>query len=464
MTEHIYKVVGMHCASCEILVEKKLLDLQNIKAVNASTTKGEVTIEFDGDRPNPERLNRIFKEDNYTFSDGNIKEKKVEDPERSRRANPTLVAFNIAIFIIIAFLVLDKLGIANFLSLSSSSSVLTFLGFGLLAGLSSCAALVGGIVLSMSKQWNSLYAQDQSTSKKLQPHLMFNAGRLISYTVLGGVLGLIGSRLQISPQITGYLVVAISILMIALGLQMLGVKAFRKFQLSAPKSVTRGIANENNFKTKYAPFIMGALTFFLPCGFTITVQSLALLSGNMVSGALIMGAFALGTIPVLFFIGLSSVKLSSKPHLAQRFSKVAGFLVIFFALFNMSNQATVLGFTGNNNTVTQTPASAQGSGEAKQNGLAPIVNGKQVLAMTATGSEDSPNYFKVKAGVPVRWEITAGSSLGCNGAIISGKLFDGAIDLTPGQLSVKEFTPQTAGTFGFSCTMGMIRGTIEVIN
>ncbi len=462
MNEHTYKVKGMHCASCEILIEKKLLDLPNVKAVDASTGNGEVTIEFDGDRPNPEKLSHLFKEENYTFSDfASPKHENAKAGGDTKGANPTLVAFNIAIFIIIAFLILDKLGIANFLSLSSTSSIFTFFGFGLLAGMSSCAALVGGIVLSMSKQWNSIYAENDKTSKKLQPHIMFNAGRLVSYIILGGVLGLIGSRLQISPQITGYLVIAISLLMIALGLQMLGVKAFRRFQLSAPKSFTRKIANENNFHGKYMPFVMGALTFFLPCGFTITAQSLALLSGNMISGALIMGAFALGTIPVLFFIGLSSVKLSSKPHLAERFSKVAGFLVIFFALFNMSNQVAVLGVNLNQN---QTPASAQGSGEEKQGGLAPVVNGVQVIAMTATGSADSPNYFKVKAGIPVKWEITAGNSLGCNGAIISRDLFNDEINLTPGQVSVKEFTPQNVGTFGFSCTMGMIRGTIEVVN
>jgi sulfite exporter TauE/SafE/copper chaperone CopZ len=466
MNEHTYKVEGMHCASCEILIEKKLLEIQNVKSVDASTDKGEVVVEFEGDRPNPERLSKIFKEENYKFSDVNEKIASSSKAPRNdeKKTNTTLIAFNIAIFVIIAFLVLDKLGIANFLSLSSSSSLLTFLGFGLLAGMSSCAALVGGIVLSMSKQWNSLYSQDQSTSKKLQPHIMFNAGRLISYVVLGGVLGMIGSRLQISPQITGYLVIAISFLMIALGFQMLGVKAFRKFQITAPKSATRYIANENNFQAKYAPFIMGALTFFLPCGFTITAQSLALLSGNAVQGALIMGAFALGTIPVLFFIGLSSVKFNSKPHLAERFSKVAGFLVLFFALYNMSNQATVLGFTGFGNLFASNQTQTQKIGTVDQSGLPPIVDGKQVIQMTASGSADSPNYFKVRAGVPVKWEITGANSLGCNGAIISNNLFSGAVDLTPGQVAVKEFTPQNAGTFGFSCTMGMIRGTIEVVN
>jgi sulfite exporter TauE/SafE len=89
---------------------------------------------------------------------------------------------------------------------------------------------------------------------------------------------------------------------------------------------------------------MGALTFFLPCGFTITAQTIALLSASAVQGALIMGFFALGTAPMLLLIGLSSVKFLSKPQLAMTFSKVAGFLVIFFAVYNMYNQFNVLGW------------------------------------------------------------------------------------------------------------------------
>lgn len=455
--EHIYKVQGMHCASCEILIEKKLLDLPNIKSVDASTAKGEVVVNYEGDRPNPERLTKMFKEENYAFSDFEPKVKKAKANQEKTKTSNWLVAFNIAIFIIIGFLLLDRAGVANFLSLSSTSSLIAFFGFGLLAGISSCAALVGGIVLSMSKQWQNLYAQDSSTSKKLQPHLLFNAGRVLSYGFFGGVLGIIGSRLQISTQFTAWLIMVISLLMIALGLQMLGVKAFRKFQITAPKSFTRGIANENNFQGKYMPFLMGALTFFLPCGFTITAQGLALLSGSWISGVLIMGTFALGTIPMLLFIGLSSVKFSANPHWSERFSKVAGFLVLFFALFNISSQMNVLGFTG--------ISLPQGQNVAVDlSNLPAVVDGKQVIKMAASGSQDNPNYFKVRAGVPVQWEITAENSLGCNGAIISNSLFDGAIQLTPGQVVTKEFTPQKPGKYRFSCTMGMISGIIEVVD
>jgi len=158
---------------------------------------------------------------------------------------------------------------------------------------------------------------------------------------------------------------------------------------------------------------------------------------------------------------LSSVKFSSKPHLAERFSKVAGFLVLFFALFNISSQMNVLGFTGIASFFPQN----QGQNIVDEKDLPPTVDGKQVIKMTAYASKDSPNYFKVRAGVPVRWEITADRSAGgCNSSIISGSLFSGSIPLTPGQISVKEFTPQKAGKFRFSCQMGMISGIIEVVN
>ena len=469
MKEHVYKVEGMHCASCEILIEKKLLDLPNIKAVDASTSKGEVVVEYDGDRPGiplgPERLNKMFKEENYKFLDiASLKpdnnKRKMESGTEKKGISSTLIAFNIAIFIIIGFLILSKAGITSFFNLSSTSSLITFLGFGLLAGISSCAALVGGMVLSMSKQWQELYSDEQTTYGRLKPHLIFNAGRLISYAVLGGVLGAIGSRLQISFQFTSFLVIAVSFLMIALGLQMLGVKALRRFQFTLPKFATRYIANEKNFQGKYMPFIMGAMTFFLPCGFTITAQGLALLSGNVFQGALMMLAFALGTVPMLIFIGLSSVKFSAKPHMAEKFSKVAGFLVLFFALFNLNSQMNVLGFIGFGDIISQNKTQTV----VDEKDLPLIVDGKQVVKMNASASGYSPNYIKIRVGIPVRWEVTDTGTSGCTNAIISNSLFSGQISLTPGKVSVKEFTPEKIGKFRFSCWMGMVTGVIEVVD
>ncbi|MEK7061666.1 MAG: sulfite exporter TauE/SafE family protein [Patescibacteria group bacterium] len=457
--EHTYYVKGMHCASCEILVEKKLLEINGIKSVEASTSNGRVTIEYEEEKPNSHYLTSLFKNENYTFFD-KLEEKNTK---AQKGVNPTLLAFNIALFIIIGFLILNKSGVPGFLGVSSSSSLFAFFGLGILAGLSSCAALVGGMVLSMSKQWQSIYSDKNTAYEKFQPHLLFNVGRIISYAIFGALLGIIGSKLQISLALTSFLVVTVSFLMIALGLQMLGVKSLRKFQFALPKSITRYIANENNFQARQMPFIMGAATFFLPCGFTIIAQGIALLSGNWLQGFLIMLFFALGTAPMLLVIGLSSVKFSFKPHLAERFSRVAGFLVLFFALYNINSQINVLGYTSLSDVFSLSQNKSQTTAvDAKD--LPLIIDGKQVIKMIASGSGNSPNYFKVRAGVPVRWEITAADSPGCNTSIISRNLFSGSIDLTPGQVSFKDFKPENPGKYKFSCSMGMITGIIEVVS
>jgi len=462
--EHTYYVKGMHCASCEVLIEKKLLKIPNIKSVDASTVNNQVTVEYENEKPNIEHLNKVFKKDNYTFFENEHKSKQESQAQKNNIANPTLFGFCISVTIFALFLLLDRMGIASILNVNSSSSIFAFFGFGLLAGLSSCAALVGGIVLSMSKQWSRLYDDNQGNYKKLEPHVMFNVGRVLSYTLLGGVLGLLGSQLKISIGFTSFLVIAVSLLMIGFGLQMLGIRSFRKFQFALPKSITRKIADENKFQGKYMPFVMGALTFFLPCGFTLTAQGIALLSSSPVQGALIMGAFALGTAPMLLFIGYSSVKSLSKQHLAEKFSKAAGFLVMFFALFTLNNQMNVFGF-GFSDVFTFNAGNEQGQNK-DINGLAPIVDGKQLLQMTVFAASYSTNYFKVRAGVPVRWEMTSSGSPGCgSGVLVANGLF-GPVYLSPdkGAVTVKEFTPQNPGKYKFSCPMGMVRGSIEVVN
>lgn len=94
-----------------------------------------------------------------------------------------------------------------------------------------------------------------------------------------------------------------------------------------------------------------------------------------------------------------------------------------------------------------------------------IVNGVQIIKMGASASGYSPSTFTIKAGLPVRWEITDRGTAGCTNAVISRTLFTGQINLVPGTTSVKEFTaPTTPGTYRFSCWMGMISGTIEVVD
>jgi len=213
------------------------------------------------------------------------------------------------------------------------------------------------------------------------------------------------------------------------------------------------------------PLALGALTFFLPCGFTLTAQGAALLSGNAVGGGLIMFLFALGTSPTLLAIGLTSVKFIKNHRLSANFLKIAAVLILFFALFNLNSQLNVLGAPSLNSLASQIKQeNSPNTPDQKEDGLPPIVDGKQVLTMQASSTGYTPNYFKVRVGVPVRWEIQDVGTSGCTNAVISRSLFDGDIPLTPGQTSVKEFTPAKVGKYRFSCWMGMISGTIEVVS
>jgi len=450
----LYFVKGMHCASCEILIEKGLLILPSIKQVDASAANGQVQVQYDDEKLLINEINEKFRKEGYVFSESPFKKEKAQE-----KFSATFVV--VPLIIVGIFYFLQKTGLSTLINVNSKSSIISFFGFGLLAGISSCAALVGGIVLSMSKQWSALYSQTQSFAKKLQPHLMFNVGRIISFALLGGVLGLIGAKLQLSLKFGSWLVIIISTLMFFLALQMLGVKWFSGFQLALPKSATKYIANEEKFKGKYMPFIMGALTFFLPCGFTITTQGLALVSGGFLQGALITSAFVLGTTPALFFIGLSSVKFSQKPHLAYQFSKAAGILVLFFAVYNVNAQMNVLGLPSLNDLKSGTAQTIKTS----INDLPEKVNGIQVIKMDASSQGFSPNYFKVQVGIPVRWEVANKGVSGCTNAVISQALFAGQIDLKIpiGQVAIKEFTPQKTGKYKFSCWMGMVSGIIEVV-
>lgn len=460
-------VKGMHCASCEILIEKRLIKEGAIDMVDVSLSKGEVVIEHRSNfKLTAGFLNKIFQEDHYQFSQTPFKTRSAVSMDNSTCAVPanTTNYYQVAFFgllLIIGFVLLNRSGFSSLISVNSTSTLPVFFLFGLLAGFSSCAALVGGIILSLSKQWLSLYDRDDSIIQKLEPHFLFNIGRVLGYAAFGFLLGYVGNFFRLSPLFSAGLVIVVSAAMIILGLQMLGVKAVANFQFRLPKSITGNLADESKFTGRYAPALMGALTFFLPCGFTITTQALALASGSPIQGSLIMGLFALGTVPGLLAIGISSVKFYANPKISNQFSTIAGLLVLFFAIFNINNQLAVLNLPNVSDIFAANPASVT---SVSAGDLIPMVNGVQIIKMSASSAGYSPNRFKIRANTPTRWEITASSISGCTNAVMSRSLFDGQIDLVDGTTSVKEFTSPQPGVYKFSCWMGMVSGVMEVVD
>ncbi|MCJ7827525.1 cation transporter, partial [Patescibacteria group bacterium] len=210
-----FQIVGMHCPSCAILIEKKLLEKKGIESVKVSLGKNEVAIEYRDNPPDVKKLSRLFQKDGYAFSD-----QKASRPMKTagQKVADLLTVFGFSLLVVLGFFLLKQSGFSALLSVNSQSALPAFMVFGLLAGFSTCSALVGGIILSVSRQWSGLYSAHDLNWKKFQPHLMFNTGRLIGYVVFGALLGVVGSALRISLTFTSLLTMAISVLMIFLAL------------------------------------------------------------------------------------------------------------------------------------------------------------------------------------------------------------------------------------------------------
>ncbi len=355
------------------------------------------------------------------------------------------------IFIIFSFFVVFLIGIlfkeiglvdVNILSLTGYS--LAF-GLGIASNFSTCGSLSATIFLSMTNFWKT----------KTLLLINFVIGRVIGFSLLGLTLGFIGKKLYFITQIGPYLTILASILMIILALQMLGIKYFSKVTLPSFSFVTNFILKNERKQNLMIPFVIGFLTIFIPCGFSYTAQSLAISYGQSFESGLVMFLFALGSLPSLLIISFGSTILSKNQFLADKLIKTIAVFIIIFSLYLINSQLSVFGLKNFTDLIKN---------QVNNQGLAPIINGKQVIKMQASFKGYAPNYFKVKAGIPVRWEIEDVGTSGCTNAIIAKNFFVDQVQLTPGQTSVKEFTPEKPGVYKFSCWMGMVSGTIEVIN
>lgn len=249
--------------------------------------------------------------------------------------------------------------------------------------------------------------------------------------------------------------------MVILALQMLGVSWAKKIRFGFPKFLSRYASDEQNFKGKYMPFTIGAMTFFLPCGFTLMAQTVALTTGNFFLSALMMLTFALGTLPMLGFLSFSSVKLQKNAAFSGTFNLLAGVFILLFAIFNVNAQLNVLGIV----SASDFARSSSNVNDKKQvAGVQVVGTGvdmKQLAFIDAVGFEYFPKNITLKAGIPTKLTVNNENVFGCAQAMWLGGLYDEVLYLT-GEESVAEFTPQK-GKYKVSCTMGMVDPIIVTV-
>ena len=321
----------MHCNACTLLIESELNDLSNVNSVESSLNDCSVEIEgnFDNktDEQIAEELTLPLKAHGYSIS--------VEKQEKEKNLKDFKIAIPIALVFAMFFIILQKLGLVNLVN-SGNVTYGTAFVIGIIASLSTCMAVVGGLLLSMS----ATFAKEGDRAK---PQILFHVGRIVSFFVLGGLIGALGSAFTLSTLATFIMSLFIGIVMLILGINLLDVFSFtKKLQPSMPKFIARRAHDVSKLNHSVTPLLVGIVTFFLPCGFTQSMQLYALTTGSFMKGGFSMLAFALGTFPLLALVSFSSFSIKDSST-GGIFFKSAGLVVIMFAIFNIINSLVVVG-------------------------------------------------------------------------------------------------------------------------
>ena len=325
MRTYKFHVHGMHCNSCVILTESELNGIPEVHTAKSSlsTYSVEVTGDFGDKEANhiARDLSEVLKPHGYSLA--------LEKQKHSAKWSDFKIAVPIAVGFVVLFIALQKLGIVNLVTTSKVGYGTAFV-IGIIASVSTCMAVVGGLVLSISAN----YAKE---GNKKRPQILFHIGRLVSFFILGGTIGILGSAFQLGTTGTLILGVILSVVLLILGINLLDVFQWaNKLQPTIPSFIGKQVHGLKSINHTLTPLLVGTATFFLPCGFTQSMQIYSLTTGHFLTGAFIMLSFAFGTLPVLGLLSFSSLCIHKKAQ-SGVFFKAIGLIVIFFGVFNLIN-------------------------------------------------------------------------------------------------------------------------------
>lgn len=438
-TVHI-TVEDMVCTSCEKIISESIYKLDGVSYVDVNYKNSTVKVTFETDRCSYYSICAAIDLNGYTV--------KTQNNFKSKFGYSNILkeVFSIMVILVIGFVIVrlgKDSGTFNIDSkLGKDTTYAMLFVVGIFTSLH-CLGMCGGIMLSQS-----ITIGNMKISKKLIPSLLYNSGRLISYTLLGGIVGAIGSVFSISLTTTASISIIAGLFMIIMGFNMSGFKLFRGITLKLP------FTKLHNKKKSSSPFIVGLLNGFMPCGPLQTMQLYALASGSFLKGATSMFVFALGTIPLMLIFSLAMNLINVKS--TKKLMKFSGILIILLGFIMTNRGLTVLGIQNFIPFINKTSST-----EMTSENKATIENGKQVVKITATSSGYNPRVVFVQKGIPAEIIFDGQSITSCNNEVIfptlniKQKLKKGEtkITLTPSDKDIN-----------YSCWMGMLSGTIKVVD
>ncbi len=449
MNTKTISIKGMHCRSCEILIEEKLKGIKGVQTVDISHRTGEATIHFEGKHLNHGDVVHAVKQAGYELG---VNEK----PPIFSQNKADYMELGIGVVVLsLSYFILKEIGLFDLTIATTNNfrSLPVVLLVGLTAGVSTCMALVGGLVLGVATRF-AQEKPDATTKEKLLPHLYFNLGRIIAFFFLGGVIGLIGSVFQLSASLMGLFIVIVGLSMLYLGLQLTALfPRLTGSSLVLPPWISKALGITKKTSESYShteSMFLGALTFFVPCGFTQAIQLYAMTTGSFLTGGVTMAVFAVGTAPGLLSLGGLTSFIKGKS--SSLFFKVVGLTVIALAFFNISNGLTLAGI--------KKPSQSSSVKTQESDPHVKMENGIQVVHMEQNARGYYPDVFTVKKDVPVKWIVKSVYPYSCASSLMVQKL-NIRTNLTEKE-QIFDFTPSESGEIPFSCSMGMYSGVINV--
>lgn len=423
----VYKVRGITCSQCKEKIEKNLSNKKGIQKAQVQLKTKSLEIDYDPRQIRLQEIKKILEVLGYELME------ELESQEENPKKVWMLAGIAILLFLIISSIVPD---FSTLLTGGNSLSLIMLFIIGMTTSFH-CISMCGGIALS------------QITSEKdnLKRNILYNIGRIISYTLLGGIVGVIGSGITLGNTFFAVVPIVLGCLMIIIGLNNAGVVALTNLKfmqhLNLKLSKIRYQLSHDR-----GPFILGLVNGLMPCGPLQMMQIYALGTGSFIQGALAMLAFSLGTVPLMLGLGVFINKLSVGSK-ALVF-KMGGYLVIVLGISMMLNGLTTAGIN-----------TALVSGNSLDNRNVIMEDGYQVVNVDV-----GPRRYEdivVQKDVPVRLKMNVkpGNLTGCNYAVNIPE-YEIFASLQEGE-NVFEFMPTEEGNFMYSCWMGMIRNTITVV-
>lgn len=325
---------------------------------------------------------------------------------------------------------------------------------------------------------------------------LFLAGRSGSHVVAGALLGLVGSTVQLGPEVRAALLVVAGIAVMVFGARMfrrepVGCAPHRNVASRAtafgdkvialratvfggrtiasqatvpgdgtlPSGTGPAVSGNETLTSGFEPtasgegaltpgaraaapgaraVMLGAATILLPCGVTLSTEVVAVSSGSALGGAAVMAGFAAGTAPAFALLGLALRRVAT-----TRLAALAGIVALATGLWTIASGVSLGGWL-------------PGSGGSPAAAATVRADGTQRIDVWATDRGYRPGVVTARAGVPAEIVFHLMGAPGCTRMLtIDGR--DVALPATV------RLDPRPPGSLRYVCSMGMYVGFITFL-